>query len=73
MDLPTLDFSLFTKGTEKEKQECARQIVDSFSKHGFVKLTNHGLPEETVKAYMKAVSSPKSVPDASAPKVYDEC
>lgn len=61
MDLPTLDFSLFTKGTEEERRESARQIVDSFRKHGFVKLTNHGLPEETVKAYMKAVSRSQQV------------
>lgn len=58
MDLPTLDLALFTKGTVAERQKCAEKIVDSFRNHGFVKLTNHGIPEETVKSYMGAVSSP---------------
>lgn len=57
MDLPTLDFSLFTKGNKAESKKCAQQIAQSFKDHGFVKLTNHGLPEETVKAYMGAVSA----------------
>lgn len=55
-DLPTLDFSLFTKGNEAESKKCAEKIVQSFKDHGFVKLTNHGIPEETVKTYMGAVS-----------------
>jgi isopenicillin N synthase-like dioxygenase len=56
MDLPTLDLSLFTKGTGEERVKCAEKIAESFRSHGFVKLTNHGIPEETVKAYMGAVS-----------------
>jgi hypothetical protein len=55
-DLPTLDFSLFTKGDEAQSKQCAQKIVQSFRDHGFVKLTNHGIPEETVKTYMGAVS-----------------
>lgn len=57
MDLPTLDLSLFTNGTGAETKQCAERIVESFRSHGFVKLTNHGIPEETVKAYMGAVSN----------------
>ncbi|GJN68088.1 gibberellin 20-oxidase [Purpureocillium lilacinum] len=54
MDLPTLDFSLFTQGSLQERKNTARALVSSFKNHGFVKLTNHGLPEDVVKAYMKA-------------------
>jgi len=57
MDLPTLDFSLFTQGSLQERKNTARALVSSFKNHGFVKLTNHGLPEDVVKAYMKAVSA----------------
>lgn len=56
MNLPTLDFSLFTCGSDAESRELAEALVQSFRNHGFVKLVNHGVPEETVKAYMGAVS-----------------
>ncbi|KYK57401.1 Major facilitator superfamily [Drechmeria coniospora] len=54
MDLPTLDFSLFAQGSRAESKTLAKALVKSFKDHGFVKLVNHGLPEETVKAYMGA-------------------
>ena len=55
MDLPTLDFSLFLQGNDREKRALSERLVDSFKKHGFVKLKNHGLPEATVKQFLSAV------------------
>jgi len=48
MDLPTLDFSRFEDGSESERTELANVLVDSFEKHGFVKLVNHGVPDEVI-------------------------
>lgn len=47
-DLPTLDFSKFTYGTQDEKQQLGQALAKSLIDHGFVKLTNHGLPDETI-------------------------
>lgn len=47
-DLPTLDFSKFTYGTQTEKQQLGQALAKSLIDHGFVKLTNHGLPDETI-------------------------
>lgn len=47
-NLPTLDFSLFTHGTQVERQELGQALAKSFVDHGFVKLINHGLPDETI-------------------------
>lgn len=55
MDLPTLNFSSFYHGPEKERLEVATALVNSFRKHGFVKLVNHGIPEETVQDYLSGV------------------
>jgi hypothetical protein len=66
-DLPTLDFSLFTKGDEAQSKQCAQKIVQSFRDHGFVKLTNHGIPEETVKTYMGAVSGRDKIWEREGP------
>ncbi|KAI9047431.1 hypothetical protein LZ554_008875 [Drepanopeziza brunnea f. sp. 'monogermtubi'] len=54
MDLPTLDFSLFYSDDSHEKKRFAKELVESFLDHGFVKLTNHGIPETLVQAFLKA-------------------
>lgn len=56
MDLPTLDFSLYYRGSEEARFSLAVALVKSFVDHGFVKLINHGIPEETVKNYLAGVS-----------------
>jgi isopenicillin N synthase-like dioxygenase len=48
MALPTLDLSRFTDGSELERQKLASDLLASLSQHGFVKLVNHGIPDETV-------------------------
>ncbi|PQE29714.1 gibberellin 2-oxidase protein [Rutstroemia sp. NJR-2017a WRK4] len=57
MDLPTLDFSLFASDRNKERNQFAKELVESFLNHGFVKLTNHGIPETLVQALLR---SPKT-------------
>ncbi|CAI6236629.1 unnamed protein product [Periconia digitata] len=51
MDLPTLDFSKYLRGTPSEKQQLGEALIKSFVKHGFVKLINHGIPEDIVRQY----------------------
>ena len=55
MDLPTLDFSQFLYGSKKTRFALAVALVDSFKSHGFVKLTNHGIAEDTVEDYLSGV------------------
>lgn len=47
-DLPTLDFAKFMKGPDWMRKEVATKITDSFIKHGFVKIINHGISNEMV-------------------------
>lgn len=55
MDLPTLDFAQFLHGSEEKRVELAVALVNSFESHGFVKLINHGIQEETVRNYLSGV------------------
>jgi isopenicillin N synthase-like dioxygenase len=48
-DIPLIDFGLFLKGDEKEKQKAAEDIDDAFRNLGFVYLKNHGVPKEMVE------------------------
>ncbi|KND86888.1 Flavonol synthase/flavanone 3-hydroxylase [Tolypocladium ophioglossoides CBS 100239] len=69
MDLPTLDFSLFKHGSDAESRKLAKTLVQSFRDHGFVKLINHGLPEDAVKAYMAAAVEFFVLPTESKMKI----
>jgi isopenicillin N synthase-like dioxygenase len=60
MELPTLDFADFTSGTKEQRQKLSSHLVQSFKDHGFVKLTNHGVPEDTVKTLFEMVRQPLS-------------
>lgn len=53
--LPTLDFAKFTQGSPLERQELGKSITKSFKDHGFVKLINHGLPDETITELLDLV------------------
>jgi isopenicillin N synthase-like dioxygenase len=55
MELPTLDFSKFLRGSELERIELSNALVDSFRDHGFVKIINHGVPEGTVQNFLESV------------------
>jgi hypothetical protein len=55
MALPTLDFGNYLHGTDAEKFELSLAIIQGFKDFGFVKLVNHGIPEETVKDFLDLV------------------
>lgn len=48
MTLPTLDLSLFTSGNASQQMQLVLDLLDSLSRHGFVKLVNHGISDQTV-------------------------
>ncbi|MCJ1231405.1 hypothetical protein MMC12_008082 [Toensbergia leucococca] len=48
MDLPTLDLSLFTGGNASQRMQLASDLLNSLSRHGFVKLVNHGISDLVV-------------------------
>jgi isopenicillin N synthase-like dioxygenase len=55
MALPTLDFGKYLHGTQEEKFELGVALIQGFKDFGFVKLLNHGIPEETVKDFLDLV------------------
>ncbi|KAF2839731.1 putative gibberellin 20-oxidase [Patellaria atrata CBS 101060] len=52
-DLPLLDFDLFHNGTPEERLQLGEALVESFIKHGFVRLRNHGITDEMVQNIWK--------------------
>lgn len=56
-DLPTLDFSKFTEGSHQDQVKLGKELVNSFRNHGFVKLVNHGFPDETITTMLDFVRS----------------
>jgi isopenicillin N synthase-like dioxygenase len=56
MALPTLDFGKYLHGTQEEKVGLGVALIQAFKDFGFVKLLNHGIPEETVKDFLDLVS-----------------
>lgn len=55
MALATLDLSLYTHGTPRERQQLASELLDRLSQHGFVKLVGHGVSRETINELLKWV------------------
>jgi hypothetical protein len=56
MALSTLDFELFTKGGETQRQQLGDALTESFRDHGFAKLVNHGVPQPMVEKLFDVVS-----------------
>ena len=48
MELHILDLSHFTCGSQSERVEFAKLLVDGFTRHGFVRLVNHGFAEAAI-------------------------
>jgi len=46
--VPTVNGSDFFSGTDAQRRQFCNDMVDSFKRFGFVKLINHGIPQETV-------------------------
>jgi isopenicillin N synthase-like dioxygenase len=57
MSLATLDLSQFVSGTHGQRAEFAEALLTGFTKHGFVKLTNHGFSTgDIVKLFSQVVT-----------------
>ncbi len=57
MTLPTLDLSVFTDGgSDTDRNKFSSDLLSSLSKHGFVKLVNHGIPDYMVSKLFQWVS-----------------
>ncbi|CZT41074.1 related to gibberellin 20-oxidase [Rhynchosporium secalis] len=46
--IPIIDFALFLNGTPEQRAETARSILSGFQSAGFIYLTNHPIPLDTV-------------------------
>ncbi|KAL4862144.1 hypothetical protein BDV12DRAFT_49613 [Aspergillus spectabilis] len=48
MDIPILDFADFVSGNQTRQDEFCRRLLSSLSTLGFVKITNHSIPDEAL-------------------------
>ena len=56
--IPIIDFSKYRNAkTAAEKEQTAQDVVRGFTDVGFIYLSNHGIPDETVKVAFQKVSS----------------
>ena len=46
MAIATLDFSKFTNGNSEERSIFAKELSTNLKQYGFVRLLNHGVPDE---------------------------
>jgi isopenicillin N synthase-like dioxygenase len=49
MSLATVNFGLFSDGTQEQKKAAADQLVDSLRTTGFAKLVNTGIPSDVIR------------------------
>jgi isopenicillin N synthase-like dioxygenase len=47
--LPLIDFGRFLTGDPQDKKRCSHEIIDAFSRYGFLYLTNTSIPSTVVK------------------------
>lgn len=47
--IPSLDFSRYLNGNHDQKTAFSAELVSAFQKFGFVKITNHGIEDHTIK------------------------
>jgi len=55
MHAPALDHYRFTRGTPKEQQAYAAELIQALKAHSFVKIVNHGLDDPTIEALFTRV------------------
>ena len=48
MEPPTLNFAKFSGLDNSERKDLAGRMIGSFSRHGAVRLINHGIPAEVL-------------------------
>lgn len=62
MAIPVVDLSLFTNGTEAEKEAFVQQLGKAYEEVGFVAVKNHGIPDELIAALYEYVQQFFSLP-----------
>ena len=56
MELPVLDLSVLTQGTSHEQAVFCQTLLDCCAKYGFVKLVNHGIPDDYIAKCFELVN-----------------
>lgn len=69
MTVPLLDAYRFTRGTAADRTAFCRELVQSFKRYGFVRLRNHGVPEEMVRDLFHWAAAFFQLPSASKMKI----
>lgn len=54
--IPTIDFSIWATGSEADRRALAREVDAACRAVGFLRVSNHGVPQETIAA-MEAVTT----------------
>ena len=57
-----LDYAKYVHGSVIERLDFAQHLINSLEKYGFVKLKNHGIPEEQVQQLFQMVRFPHANP-----------
>lgn len=55
--IPSLDFSLYLNGNYDQRTAFSAELVSAFQKFGFVKITNHGIENDTIQKLFDLVCS----------------
>ena len=62
MSIPVVDLSLFTHGTDSDKQAFVHQLGRAYEEVGFVAVKNHGIPDELIAELYRYVKEFFSLP-----------
>jgi isopenicillin N synthase-like dioxygenase len=62
MSIPVVDLSLFTHGTDSDKQAFVHQLGRAYEDVGFVAVKNHGIPDELIAELYRYVKEFFSLP-----------
>ena len=54
----TLDMAKFFLGSEEERAQFSRDLLQCFASQGFVKLINHGVPNAAIDKAFEWVRNP---------------
>ena len=69
MTVPLLDAYRLTRGSAADRTAFYRGLVDSFKRYGFVRLQNHGVPEEMVRDLFRWTAAFFQLPSSSKVKI----
>ncbi|KAL9103486.1 MAG: hypothetical protein Q9163_001482 [Psora crenata] len=72
MALEVIDLALFISGSNKDREKVASELRNELSRHGFVKITGHGIQEAQVAKLFEWVSS-RERPALKGTFAYEEC